>query len=380
MPNSDKPKSRFYGFVVAYYKNDPYTMLDKFSYEIAEIASSVSIDWESTKSNVDLGGNKVSGRHVIGLTKADAGRMWVIGFENTHTWSIEGESYTIKFPCIRFQNFRKHFPEPVLFNGYNALMEEFERYKSGERVKRLKPDLSKRNEYLKKVDLLKGEELKAKSEAIEKDAHWLSILTQLTSPCPYFSSKGVDDLYQWVDLYTGSTSLGPNTGVFTAIKLVNIDSGVFRGLQRIYPETGNKIFRKGLDPSGACFTIPARLPVNGEPIFVLEAPADAGVAYKLTGFFSVAAMFADNIPLVLKLLRESCPDSDLIMIADNDQYGGPNKGVDVCESALMSTEGICYLVIPTFGPDEKLLKYKDLSDFNKAYGDEITKRLVLSYS
>jgi len=48
MPNfdnkNDNPQaSRFYGFVMTYYRNDPYLMLDKFSSQIADVAAEVSI-------------------------------------------------------------------------------------------------------------------------------------------------------------------------------------------------------------------------------------------------------------------------------------------------------------------------------------------------
>lgn len=381
MPNSnDGTKSRFYAYVLTYYKNNPYTMLDKFSSLISSVAEEVSIDWEETRRNVSLDGSKVSGRGVVGLTKNDIGRCWVIGFENSHSWEIEDEKYTIKYPSIRFQNFRKHFPEPVLFDGYKALMDEYERYKIGDRVKRVKTNPQKKNEYLARVNQLKMEEKQAQADAIEKDHKWLRYMDACSEACPYFSSKGVPELYQWSQMYVGSTTKGPHIGRFTAITLLQLDTGEFRGIQRIYSESNKKVFRKGLNPSSSCFVVPTRLPVNGETIYILEAPADAGMAYKLTGFFSVAAMYADNIPLIAEMIRKLCPDSPIIFIADNDQYGGANKGVETCENALRVTEGEAYMLIPQFGESEKKKQYKDVTDFSLAYGENKTKEFLLSYT
>ncbi len=374
MPNSNEQKnkhnSRFYGFVMAYYRNDPYLMLDKFASQIADVAKEVSIDWYESRGNVTLSGEFIKGRDVVGLEKADNSRIAIVGYENTHTWEVNGESYTIKYPSIRFNNFRKHFPEPVLFDGYKALMEEYDSYRGGSRVSRVKPDNTRRNEYLKNAEKRKEEERALKAEAVNKDFRWLKMLLKRQAPCPYFAEKGVPELYQWAELFTGETTMGKLTGQFTAIKLVDLAQWKFKGIQRIYPELGAKTFRKGLDTSGACFPVPCRQPVNGEDIYVMEAPADAGMSYKLTRAYSVAAMYADNIPNIVAVLRELCPDSAIILVADNDQYGdAPNKGVEVCETTLRATPGRTFMIIPQFDDGAKERLYKDVTDYVSAYGE-----------
>lgn len=379
MPNFEKGESRFFGFVVTYYRNDPYLMLDKFSDLIAAVAAEVSINWHETRSNVALDGQMIKGRHVSGLERADSGRVSVVAFENTHTWSAGGVDYTIRYPSIRFRNFRKHFPDPVLFDGYKALMDEFDKLRNGTRVARMKPDPSRYVKIIEGAEARRQIEAQEKKEAVEKDRRWLPLLTHLSEPCPYFASKGVPEIYEWCDLLTGETTKGNYQGLFTAIQLVDLATGKFRGIQRIYPETNAKIFRRGLDPTGAAFPVPSRLPNNGEPIYVLEAAADAGMAYKVTGRYSVGVYFADNMQNIVSILRSLCPDSEIIMVADNDQYGGPNKGVDVCEAALRETPGKTYVIIPQFEQPEKELRYKDLTDYAKAYGLDETRRFLLSY-
>jgi hypothetical protein len=384
MPNLNEQKSehnsRFYGFVMAYYRNDPYLMLDKFASQIADKAKEVSIDWYESRANVTLSGEVIKGRDVAGLEKADNNRISIIGFENTHTWVVDGQSYTIKYPSVRFNNFRKHFPEPVLFDGYKALMDEYDSYRGGSRVSRVKPDNTRRNEYINNAVKRREEERTLKAEAVNKDFRWLKMMSKLQTPCPYFVKKGVAELFKWVELFTGETTMGRLTGQFTALKLVELAQWKFKGIQRIYPDLGAKTFRKGLDTSGACFPVPCRPPIDGEDIYVMEAPADAGMSYKLTEAYSVAAMYADNIPLIVAVLREMCPDSAIILVADNDQYGdAPNKGVDVCETTLRATPGKAFMIIPQFDEVAKQNKYKDLTDYVAAYGDERGRVLLKSF-
>ena len=378
--NDNQQASRFYGFVMTYYRNDPYLMLDKFSSQIADVAAEVSIDWYQTRGAVTLDGTFVKGRAVVGLEKADSGRISVIAFENKHSWTSGNESYTVHFPSIRFKNFRKHYPEPVVFDGYKALKEEFDSYISGTRVSRVKSDSDRQQQYLVAAKKRQQEEEEAKASALAKDEKWISQLKRLDSPCDYFSRKGIPDLHQWVTLYAGHTSLGMAVGDFTGLKLCDVDTLKFRGMQRIYPAINRKLFRRGIDPSGAAFIVPERKPINGEVIYLLEAPADAGMCYKLTGCFSVAAMFADNIQAVALILRRLCPDSPLIFVADNDQYGaGPNKGVEVCELALRNTPGKAHMLIPDFDENGRLQHLKDLTDYTGMYGEEAAKAFLLSY-
>ena len=80
MPNSNQ-KNDFYTFVLTYFRNDPYMMLDRFEADIAKVASEVSIDWYQTKRNVDLDGVRISGKLAKGMTSNDSGRIWVIAHE-----------------------------------------------------------------------------------------------------------------------------------------------------------------------------------------------------------------------------------------------------------------------------------------------------------
>lgn len=376
MPNSNNVESRFYAFVLTYYRNDPYIMLDKFHDLISNKSSEVSINWDKSRGNVALNRTLVKGKNVIGMEKNDAGRGSIIAFENTHTWERNKVSYTIKYPSILFKNHRIHFDKPVLFDGYKALMEEYERYKAGERVYIPKINSLKTNQRLEEIAKREEEDKLLQSEAVNKDRRWLEMLHRLEELCPYFSSKGLPELGKYLALYVGETTLGFWLGRFTAIVLKDVVSWEFRGLQRYYHDSSAKVFRKGLGTTGACVSLPDRSPVNGELIYVIEAVADAAMSFKLTGDMSIAALYADNIPIVVSEIRKQCPDSPIIMVADNDQYPDkygkptPNKGVDICESTLRATSGNVFMVIPQFKERELGKKYKDLTDYCSAYGEE----------
>ncbi|NQY33620.1 MAG: hypothetical protein HRT37_01360 [Alteromonadaceae bacterium] len=375
MPKMFKDSNRdFYSFVLTYYQNNPYIMLERFASQIADVASSVSIDWCASKQNVDLNGTKVSGKRSIGLTKPDAGRTWIIGFTNEYEGHFKGNHYKIKFPLIRFQNFRKHFPEPVIFDGCNALWEEFKRYNQGEKINRHKINMLEKSKHLERLKKFSEDEKKDQLASIEKDRHWLGYMKKRSTSCPYFKRKGIPDLHHLIELYVGSTSKGPFIGEFTAIKLTDAKTDVFRGIQRIYPETGSKVFRKGLNPSGAILKIGDL--IDGEPIFILEAPADAALSYVLTEHCSVAALYADNIGVIAKVLSKRFPNSTLIFVADNDQYNGANKGVDTCERSIKNIESQTYLIIPEFENPEQKLRKKDLTDYYGSYGEVKTKALL----
>lgn len=359
----------FFGYVLAYYRNDPVRILEKFASEIAEKAAEVSIDWRASAENVVLTGEIVKGRRVVGLSPNDAGRVSITASVLRYT---QKKGDVVCYPFVRFQNFRKHFSEPVYWDGYKAMLAEWKELQQGQRVSVKKIDMAAVTDRQNQVAAEQAREKQFQLEAVQKDFSWLQKLQRLINPCPYFSRKGLQDIHAMVNLYGGETTVGV-VGPFTALLLEDID-GNFRGLQRIYFD-GTKRFRKGVDPS-CCFWRIGDL-VDGSPIVVTEGAANAGWGHKLTGFASVATLFADNLVNVVLLLRERYPNSQILIVADNDVGDGPNKGVSVAKEAchLINNENVV-LVIPEFpASDEKLT---DLADYAVVFGASEAKKLVLS--
>lgn len=359
----------FFGYVLAYYRNDPVRILEKFASEIAEKAAEVSIDWRSSAENVVLTGEIVKGRRVVGLSPNDAGRVSITASVLRYT---QKKGDVVCYPFIRFQNFRKHFSEPVYWDGYKAMLAEWKELQQGQRVSVKKIDMAAVTERQNQVAADQAREKQFQLEAVQKDFSWLQKLQRLINPCPYFSRKGLPDMHAMVNLYSGETTVGV-VGSFTALVLEDID-GSFRGLQRIYFD-GTKRFRKGVDPS-CCFWRVGDL-VDGRPIVVTEGAANAGWGHKLTGFSAVATLFADNLANVVLLLRERYTNSQILIVADNDVGDGPNKGVSVAKEAcqLINNENVV-LVIPEFPPSDK--KFTDLADYVAVFGPDEAKKMVLS--
>jgi phage/plasmid primase-like uncharacterized protein len=359
----------FFGYVLAYYRNDPVRILEKFASEIAEKAAEVSIDWRSSAENVVLTGEIVKGRRVVGLSPNDAGRVSITASVLRYT---QKKGDVVCYPFIRFQNFRKHFSEPVYWDGYKAMLAEWKELQQGQRVSVKKIDMAAVVERQNQVAADQAREKQFQLEAVQKDFSWLQKLQKLKNPCPYFSRKGLPDMHAMANLYSGETTVGV-VGTFTALVLEDID-GDFRGLQRIYFD-GTKRFRKGVDPS-CCFWRVGDL-VDGHPIVVTEGAANAGWGHKLTGFSAVATLFADNLVNVVLLLRERYANSQILIVADNDVGDGPNKGVSVAKEAcqLINNENVV-LVIPEFPPSDK--KLTDLADYAAVFGPDEAKKMVLS--
>ncbi len=358
-------KDKFYSFVLTYYRNDALVMMEKFSDEIAKVASQVSIDWTSTYRHVNLDGKKSK---CVGLEKEDNGRIWVIGYLNTE---ITKYGNVIKYPVIRFQNFRKHFDGAEYFSGMKHLWIEFRRYQDGERARGCSVSKESLLAHRSKLESKRRLDERLVEQAVEKDWAWLLRLKKRVTPCPYFSSKGLDHIHEKIEMYTGYTTKGV-VGQFSAVKAIDIKTGAFAGLQRIYEQ--QKIFRKGLNPSGTAWF--SNEPINGDDIYILEAVADAALVFELSGKCSVAAWYADNISIVAVLLRDRYPMSRLIFIADNDQYSDPNKGVESCVAAINRIEDNYLLIVPQFEAEELMKKMKDLSDFFLSYGREKTLELI----
>lgn len=375
MPNS---KLSFADYVVQFYQNDPYSIMDKFSVQISEIAERLSIDWFNTRRNISLENYLNRKKNVKGLTPNDEGRVSILGCTNKIDWEHDGKTRELFIPCLQFRNFRVGF-ENESWNAFSDLYAEYEKYlETGVKPKPLKPIRPSYN-----IEAEKKKEYELQLQAIEADKQWLKKLKVRSTPCPYFNIQKNVDIGKYIKLYQGYTS-GKIKGSFTAYILVDIKSYTFRGIQRVYPSLGVKRFRRGLNQNGACVPVPSRRLIDGEPVYIMESVADAGKSFELTGVQCVAAINADNLPNVASLVREVCPNSPIILVADNDQYPSrlgvtENKGVTVCETAARNISPPLFILIPTFENKEKELKYKDVSDYAKAYGIEKCRNFLNSW-
>ena len=367
----NKDSDPFFDFVLSYYSNDPYVMLEKFSSDISDIAEQRSINWSKTSANLSLDSKIIRGSRVFGLEASDKGRMSVTGYLNKETTKLGNVVY---YPVIRFHNFRKQFGEPLFFPGYSALWKEFKKFQAGKFPEKISFDHEREAIRIAKVEAENKKIELSQKQAIKKDWDWMkrSMFKRVT-PCPYLSTKGLTHIHEKIELYQGKTNKGI-TGEFTAVVALDLENWCFGGLQRLYEE-GSKVFRQGMNPNGKAWL--SHPPVDGEDIYISEAFADGALAYDLTGTCTAAAFYADNIPIVASMLRQRFPNSKLIFIADNDQYSDPNKGVESCVKAINSIDNKnCKLCIPRFEEEEMSQKLKDLTDYAHAYGKVLTVALI----
>lgn len=366
-------QDKFYDWVIDKFNNDAYTMMDYFEADIDKAGAERSIDWAKTRDNVSLNGTTVKGKRVYGMCDADKGRVSVTAFGNTESTK---HGNVVNYPTLRFNNFRSEFDGPVYFAGYKALWDEFKRHNEGKATNVPKVDAKVREERHRRIIEEERRAAKLEAEAIERDWSWLQKMARRSEPCPYLTRKGLGDAHTLFELYVGQTSKGMFTGEFTAVRSNDLrNKGAFGGLQRLYPN--GKVFRTGLNPQGKAWF--SKMPKDGQDIYLTEAVADAGMAAKLSNQCGCAAFYADNIAEVARLLRDMFPRSKIIFIADNDQYGEKNKGVECCVAATNAIKDNFEFIVPVFQSEEKAKKYKDLTDYCKAYGLEAGRQLITNH-
>src|SRR5439155_15251659 len=108
--------------------------------------------------------------------------------------------------------------------------------------------------------------------------------------------------------------------------------GEFIAPDKRYPGQRDKDFIGGGRVAGCYFDL------AGNPdgaLVICEGYATGASVHEGTGFATVAAMNAGNLPTVAKALREKFPEREIILAADNDQFTDGNPGqTKARESAL----------------------------------------------
>lgn len=107
-------------------------------------------------------------------------------------------------------------------------------------------------------------------------------------------------------------------------------SGHIQSLQFIFPEkqnnTPDKLFLKGGRTARGHFLIKSG-EEDHEPLLIAEGYATAASLHMATGYPVMMAFSAGNLESVGKLARESFPDREIIVCADNDIATKDNPGV-----------------------------------------------------
>ena len=99
-------------------------------------------------------------------------------------------------------------------------------------------------------------------------------------------------------------------------------SGQIQSLQFILPdkptEGTDKFFLKGGKTSGGFFSIPAKNDTKDGPLLIAEGYATGASLHLATGYAVLIAFNAGNLEAVARMARQSYPDRELVLCADND--------------------------------------------------------------
>jgi len=213
-----------------------------------------------------------------------------------------------------------------------------------------------------------------------------------TGSHPYFERKGVypSDIYYEIRNYHLDGNIQRET-----VALVPIENhkGETRAIQEIYPT--KRIFKAGGDPRdkntlgyySGCFHTFGKLE-NGKPIYIAEGYATAASIFASTNITTLMCVSSSNILNVCKEIKKKCPDSEIIICADNDadteKKTGMNPGIDYATKAAIELNKKaakkCKVVIPKFpkgkNTDESGRSYTDFNDLMFVAGKEEVKRQI----
>ena len=148
------------------------------------------------------------------------------------------------------------------------------------------------------------------------------------------------------------------------IPLVNI-SGQITSLQRISPN-GFKNLKKNAQKTGSFFVVGKEDLQDGEPILYAEGFSTAATVAMATNRPVVAAIDSGNLPVVAGLLKDKYPNSQHLILGDDDHKNKENKGRLKAEEAANKANGV-YL-LPLFTQDEITKGYSDFNDIQQTRG------------
>lgn len=178
---------------------------------------------------------------------------------------------------------------------------------------------------------------------------------------PYNLKQGKNETKEGAD----GVKRGGNTDVLL-VPLYDTQSKKLINLQQIYrdgskyPLTGGKM--KGV------FTAIGK--TTEGPVLVCEGWATGASLYKLTGHMVVCAMSAGNLSEIVKFLRQSKTDREILICADNDHQTakkeGKNPGIAAAIAAAEAS-GLGVPVWPDFTPAED---GSDWNDYMILHGEE----------
>ncbi|ADH85954.1 phage/plasmid primase, P4 family [Desulfurivibrio alkaliphilus] len=149
------------------------------------------------------------------------------------------------------------------------------------------------------------------------------------------------------------------------------NAGEIQTLQFI-DANGNKKFLSGGRKKG-CFHLIGKLSDDPSTVIVCEGYA-TGMSIRMeTGAGVACAMDAGNLLSVAKAIKEICPESEIILAADDDHQTDGNPGLASAAEAARAVNGL--LAVPDFG-DDRPDGATDFNDLARAKGHYAVLRCI----
>lgn len=137
---------------------------------------------------------------------------------------------------------------------------------------------------------------------------------------PYLSRKGVSPMGDLRECDAAQTPFSSQLAGACLVVPVLSGTGKRASLQFIDGE-GRKRFLPGGEKKGCYFPIPARDGSKAGPLLIGEGIATVLSACMATGHAGLVAFDAGNLEAVAKVARETYPERELVLLADNDRLG-----------------------------------------------------------
>ena len=193
-----------------------------------------------------------------------------------------------------------------------------------------------------------ADERQRKADAAKKATTIWGIADTVVNGHPYLAKKGVGP--HGVRLYRGSL----------VVPLCDLN-GELHSLQFIDAE-GGKRFLTGGRKAGCCYCIGDI--GNGGIVVIAEGFATAATVHEATGYVTVVAFDAGNLPAVAEAVRQRSPTAQIVIAADDDYRTLGNPGRTKAAEAAQFAGG--EVAVPDFGSDrpDGLTDFNDLGCFS----------------
>lgn len=336
MQNTKDDASALARFYAERFRSDPWSLIDFFDADIADVAASVGIRWSAIRNEIGLRGDKARPKGKDGVTdKIHRGKVMA--------WGDTKRADDFDYPFFTFNNNNPAYGHAT-WSGLVALAELYKREggtvaseKHQQWLARQEEQRAKREAAQKENDRRRAEaEARIHRERLAYEAAWhcggrhefeyeaggkirkgfVEVIGEEDGSAPYLQAKQIAAIASRFKMQR----MRDSHGEFTAVPLFNI-SGVFLGLQRLYAD--KKLQGTGVKMDGAhCIlgdleTADRRYSVEGfatgASVYLAELEAGNEVAVVVT--FNV-----DNLGKVLRQYAKHYPAWRFHNAADNDQW------------------------------------------------------------